>query len=84
MTFSFEDPDGTVALALLHQKQLFIFGHVATLKHWKQKPPPSKRTPATPRTNPPPLVASTQPTSRTRLEPMPEVLRCFTERLRKA
>ncbi len=30
--FSFKDPDGTVALALLQQKQLFIFGHVATLK----------------------------------------------------
>ncbi|KAF8496117.1 hypothetical protein F5888DRAFT_1907381 [Russula emetica] len=48
LTFSFEDPNGTVAQALLHTRQLYAFGHVGLIKRWKQKPPPPKRAPATP------------------------------------
>ncbi|KAF8493758.1 hypothetical protein F5888DRAFT_1806089 [Russula emetica] len=48
LTFSFEDPDGTVAQALLHTRQLYAFGHVGLIKRWKQKPPPPKHAPATP------------------------------------
>jgi hypothetical protein len=50
LSFAFQDPDGTGAQRLLQQRTLFAFGHVATLKKWKETQPkrnkplvPSKR-----------------------------------------
>jgi hypothetical protein len=48
---SFEDPDGTSAQTLLRHKTFYAFGHVATVKRWKQSPP--KRVPSTPTPNKP-------------------------------
>src|SRR6266446_10742625 len=45
LVVSFEDPDGTSAQALLHQRTLYAFGNIITIKRWKQTPP--KRTTAT-------------------------------------
>ncbi|KAH9976040.1 hypothetical protein BJV74DRAFT_862265 [Russula compacta] len=45
-SISFEDPDGTKAQALLRHRILYAFGHVITVKRWKQPPP--KRVPSTP------------------------------------
>ncbi|KAF8500134.1 hypothetical protein F5888DRAFT_1632943 [Russula emetica] len=53
LSVSFEDPDGTGAQTLLRHSTLFAFGHVVTVKCWKQTPP--KRVPgnsATSITNP--------------------------------
>src|ERR1700679_4285636 len=42
LSLSFEDPDGSRAQALIASRTLFIFGSVAVVKKWKQKPPPPK------------------------------------------
>jgi hypothetical protein len=49
LSVSFEDPDGTCAQNLLRHRTLYAFGHVITVKRWKQSPPKSK-----PNTNPAP------------------------------
>jgi hypothetical protein len=51
LSFAFEDPDGSLALKLLSEKELYIFGNVVTIKKWKQKPPQKKPAPTPP---PPP------------------------------
>ena len=39
LSFAFQDPDGSGAQHLLQQRTLFVFGHVATLKKWKETLP---------------------------------------------
>lgn len=46
LSFSFEDPDGTSAQTLLRHRTLYAFGHVITVKRWKNSPP--KRVPSIP------------------------------------
>ena len=44
LVVGFEDPDGTIAVQLLKDRHLFIFGVQATVKKWKHKsPPPADR-----------------------------------------
>ncbi|KAF8258785.1 hypothetical protein EI94DRAFT_1707676 [Lactarius quietus] len=38
---AFEDPDGSLACGLLAKKVLYVFGHCATLRKWKQRPTPA-------------------------------------------
>ena len=55
LSVSFEDPDGTSAQTLLRHRTLHAFGHVITVKRWKNSPP--KRNPSLhpkPPTNPNP------------------------------
>jgi hypothetical protein len=56
LSFAFEDPDSTLAQALLNQKTLFIFGAQAATKKWKQRTPIKKpaETPPLDPTNPAP------------------------------
>ncbi|KAF8259165.1 hypothetical protein EI94DRAFT_1707334 [Lactarius quietus] len=46
LVVAFEDPDGSHTCALLSNKVLYVFGHCATLRKWKQHPtlssPPSE------------------------------------------
>lgn len=49
LSFSFEDPDGTVAQQLLRARTMFAFGHVITIKRW-QSTPPKKDKPKKPQT----------------------------------
>jgi hypothetical protein len=42
LAVAFEDPDGTTASSLVSARHLFLFGAQATIKKWKQKPPPPK------------------------------------------
>ena len=52
LSVSFEDPDGTSAQTLLRQRTLHAFGHVITVKRWKNTPPKRKATTTTaPSTN---------------------------------
>ncbi|KAI0257005.1 hypothetical protein BJV78DRAFT_836 [Lactifluus subvellereus] len=47
LSVSFEDPDGTSAQTLLRHRTLYAFGHVITVKRWKQSPPKrARKTPA--------------------------------------
>lgn len=48
LSVSFEDPDGTGIQTLLRHRTLYAFGHVITVKRWKQTPP--KRVPNSPAT----------------------------------
>jgi hypothetical protein len=66
LSFAFEDPDGSLALKLLSEKELYILGSVATIKKWKQKPPKAKPTQT-------PSDANTQ-TEFPQLQPRPEQL----------
>jgi hypothetical protein len=62
----FEDPDSTSTQALLRHRTLYAFGHVITVKHWKQTPPkrapskplPTAAKPSTPGVNAPPAGGS--------------------------
>jgi hypothetical protein len=56
LSVSFEDPDGTGAQTLLRLRTLYAFGHVITVKRWKQTPP--KRAPSNPA--PPKTTPTTQ------------------------
>lgn len=42
LSFAFEDPDGLLITFLLAQKRLYIFGAIAVLKKWKERPPSKK------------------------------------------
>jgi hypothetical protein len=62
LSVSFEDPDSTSAQNLLHHRTLFAFGHVVTIKRWRQTSPkrvPSKKT--APHTKPPPAQGLNPP-----------------------
>jgi hypothetical protein len=50
LSVSFEDPDGTSAQHLLRLRTLYAFGHVVTIKRWKQTPPKRKPSTHAPRT----------------------------------
>lgn len=66
LSLSFEDPDGSRAQALIASRTLFIFGSVAVVKKWKQKPPPPKPIPekGSDSLKPvPPLTSKRPPTS---------------------
>jgi hypothetical protein len=64
LSLSFEDPDGSRAQALISSKTLFIFGSVAVVKKWKQKPPPPKSIPGMGSDTPiPPVTSKRPPTS---------------------
>ena len=63
LSFAFEDLDGSLTLKLLSEKELYIFGNVATIKKWKQKPPQKKPAPT------PPLPEAHPPNS---TQPIPE------------
>jgi hypothetical protein len=54
LSVSFEDPDGTGAQTLLRNRTLYAFGHVITVKRWKQTPPTRAI-----RTNPDPTSRNT-------------------------
>ena len=49
LAFAFEDPDGSLAIKLLSEKELYIFGANVAIKKWKQKPPTKKPTVPPPR-----------------------------------
>ena len=72
LSFAFEDPDGSLATALLSEKELYIFGAAAAVKKWKQKPPqkkpptppepqPTQAKPNTPNTQTPAVQAQQVP-----------------------
>jgi hypothetical protein len=44
LSFSFEDPDSSCAQTLLRHRTLYAFGHVTTVKRWKQSPPKKRPT----------------------------------------
>ena len=56
LSVSFEDPDGTGTQSLLRHNTLFAFGHVITVKRWKQSPP--KRVPSIPATSIPTSISA--------------------------
>ena len=44
LVFSFEDPDGTIALTLIKARNVYSFGAQCRIKRWKNPPPsPAKR-----------------------------------------
>ncbi|KAI0250930.1 hypothetical protein BJV78DRAFT_1282840 [Lactifluus subvellereus] len=53
LSMSFEDPDSTDAQTLLCQCTLYAFGHVITVKCWKQTPPKCTTSISTTSTPPP-------------------------------
>jgi hypothetical protein len=53
---AFEDPDGTIARALLGAKHLYAFGTRAMLRKWKQRP--TQPIPPTPKSDDTEIVAS--------------------------
>jgi hypothetical protein len=53
LSFAFQDPDGSGAQRLLQLRTLFAFGHVMTLKRWKETPPKKRNTPNQPNTQTP-------------------------------
>jgi hypothetical protein len=42
LSFAFEDLDRSAAQSLLSKRTLFVFGHVITVKRWKDTPPKKK------------------------------------------
>ncbi|KAH9011832.1 hypothetical protein EDB85DRAFT_2159580 [Lactarius pseudohatsudake] len=62
LVVAFEDPDGSLARGLMANKTLFIFGHCATLRKWKQRTHPSKdKVPSPPAKSPSPPDSPTDP-----------------------
>ena len=79
LSLSFEDPDGSRAQALISSKTLFIFGSVAVVKKWKQKPPPPRSIPTMATglaaVAPPPTSTKRTPTSPPHAAPRPPAKR---------
>ena len=77
LSISFEDPDSTNAQTLLRQRTLYAFGHVITVKRWKQTPPnraarrPAQSSSTTGPRSVPPAEAGPQPTVYTATTPRP-------------
>jgi hypothetical protein len=54
LSFAFEDPDGTLTTTLSQKKVLYAFGHVITIKKWKQRTTPKTAAAQPPSTAPNP------------------------------
>jgi hypothetical protein len=52
LSFAFEDPDGSNAQHLLRLRTMYAFGHVITVKRWKDTPPKKKNPLKPPTTKP--------------------------------